>query len=107
MKPFEDFWAHLLTHLTVGTEVNNWTALKGFVGDKMTVVKIGDASISVDTPRTKGYQRVPKQDFEKVFAVWSDYKINKIPRNELTDLTRYSKYIISLLRWYEDNVPKY
>ena len=104
MDNFEEFWISLQTHLVPGTEVNNWTSLKGFYRGKMKIVQTRENFILVDSPGAKNYQRVPKQDFEKVFEVWQKYKTNQIPRRELTDLTRFSKYIISIIRWNEDNL---
>jgi hypothetical protein len=104
MKTFELLWPDLIRHLKLGLAVKNWTVLRGYLGDEMTVVGIDDEHIEIRAPKAKTIQRVPKTDFEKVWEVWSDYKSQKLPRFEIRDMTPYSKYIISMLRWYEQNV---
>lgn len=68
----------------------------------MRVAEIGINYIKIDSPKAETIQVIPKDDFEKVWDVWVDYKNQKLLRNELRDLTRYSKYIISILHWYEN-----
>ena len=55
------------------------------------------------TPQKKIEMPYKKADFEKVWDVWPGYKLGKIQRQELMKLTRYSKYIISILHWLEEN----
>ena len=104
MKTFELLWLDLVRHLKPGLTIDNWTALRGNLGDQMTVVGIRDRYIEIGAPNAKSVQRVPKADFEKVWEVWSDYKSQKLPRHKIRDMTLFSKYIISILRWYEQNV---
>lgn len=104
MKTFELLWPDLVSHLKPGSIIDNWTAFRGDLGDKMTVVGIRDGYIEIEAPKAKSIQRVTKDDFEKVWEIWSDYKSQKIPRHEIRDMTLYSKYIISILHWYEQNV---
>ena len=104
MKTFELFWPDLVSHLKPGLTVDNWTAFRGNLGDTMRVVDIRDGYIEIEAPKAKSIQRVPKDDFKKVWDVWSDYKSQKLPRFEIRDMTLYSKYIISVLHWYEQNV---
>ena len=82
-------------------KIRNWTALKGYLGDTMAVVAVYSSAIEVDTPGAMNIQVVPKNDFEAVFRVWNSYKANKIQRQELTPMMRYSKYVISILHWLE------
>ena len=101
MSEFRAVWQGMQTVLKPGTEIKNWTAFHSYLGDTMTVVDVREKSISVDTPKAKDIQVVPKEDFERVWEVWSDYKAQKVKRYELRDMTFYSKYIISILHWYE------
>lgn len=78
------------------------TAFRGYLGDSMAVVGVRENYIEVDAPNATAIQVVPKDDFEKVWEVWADYKRQKVKRYELRDMTRFSKYIISILHWYEN-----
>jgi hypothetical protein len=104
MKTFESIWQSLVTHLRPGLTIANWTAYRGNLGDNMTVAGLRNGYIEIEAPKAKTIQIVPKADFERVWEVWSDYKSQKMPRYEIRDMTQYSKYIISILHWYEDHV---
>jgi hypothetical protein len=101
MESFEAFWSYLQVNLKPGTDVKNWTAFNGYLGNKMTIVGVYNQAVEVDAPKAKTIQVVPIEDFKRVWQVWLDYKANKVRRYELRDLTRFSKYIISILHWYE------
>jgi hypothetical protein len=98
---FEKLWQRLQHELTSGTVVSNWTAAKGYLGDSFTIVAVRDDRVAVDSPGAKNVQMVPRRDFEAVYEVWKDYLADRIPRYALRDLTRFSKYIISILHHLE------
>lgn len=102
MSGFEPVWASLIANLKPGTTIKNWTILKGDLGDQMTIVSIRQNYVEVDTPRATNNQVVPKSDFERVWEVWPDYKAQKLRRYEIRDMTRFSKYIISIFHWLEE-----
>jgi hypothetical protein len=102
MITFDTLWSHLQTNLKIGTNIKNWTDSHGYLGDTMRVSAIRGDSIVIDSPSTKNLQVVPKDDFEKVWRIWEDYKSQKVSREQLRDVTRFSKYIISILHWYEN-----
>ncbi len=106
MFPFEEVWQYLQKNLSPGTRVANWTALKGYLGDKMTIVEVGEKSISIEAPRARSLVVVPRGDFERVWEVWRAYRAHRLRRSELTEITFYSKYVISILRWYEAEALK-
>jgi hypothetical protein len=103
MKTFEDVWLQVQAGLTVGTKIKNWTAFRGYLGDTMTISSIRENYIEIDAPNASSIQVVPKDDFEKVWRVWTDYKSQKVRRYELRNMTRFSKYLISILHWYENH----
>ena len=45
---------------------------------------------------------VPMVEFRTVWLVWEDYKSQRLRRSELGAMTRYSKYVISILHWFEE-----
>jgi hypothetical protein len=101
MKAFETVWADLQANLAVGTVIRNWTVLHRYMGQDMVVNDVQENYIKIDPPNAQTIQRVPKEDFEKVWRVWPDYKSGTFKRGQFQDVTRYSKYIISILHWYE------
>jgi hypothetical protein len=60
--------------------------------------------ISLDPPRVWDTQVLPKEGFKKIWHVWADYRALRLKRGEIGELTDSSKYIISILRWYETEV---
>jgi hypothetical protein len=101
MESFETVWNSLQVHLKPGTEIKNWTALHGYMGDKMTVVDVNRKLVSVDAPKAKNTQVIPKAEFEKIWQVWPLYKSQRMQRQEIVEMTMFSKYIISIYYWYE------
>src|SRR5687768_2242010 len=98
---FADSWNTLQTKLSVGAKIPNWTAHKGEIGDAFSIASIEPDAIVVDTPGAKRLQIVPATDFEEVYELWNDYRHRKLERSAFTPLTRYSKYVISILHWLE------
>ncbi len=106
MVEFKNIWNYLQRKLKPGTKIPNWSAYRGYLGDSMTITKVGETSIEIDAPKAKNLQHVSKEDFVKVWSVWKDYKTQKVKRYELRNMTRFSKYVISILKWYEEEVMK-
>ncbi len=104
MTTFESVWSWLQGNLKPGQAVKNWTAYRGYLGDTMKIAGVRSGYIEVDAPNASSIQVISKEDFEKVWEVWSDYKNGKIRRYEIRDITRFSKYIISILNWFEQEV---
>ena len=101
MCTFEKVWSFLERKLKPGTVVQNWTVFGNFKPNDMTIVKVSRNSIVVDAPDAQNLQNIPKEDFSRVWKVWTGYKNQNIRRYEIRDMTRFSKYIISILHWYE------
>lgn len=102
MNVFDTVWSELQEKLKEGATIKNWTAFRGYLGDTMTVVGVRDNYIEVESPNAGSIQVVPQKDFRKVWEVWAGYKSQRVRRYELTPITRYSKYIISILNWNEN-----
>jgi len=85
MQTFDDVWFTLQKNLTTCTGIKNWTAFRGYLGDLITIAGIRENHIEVDAPNASTIQVIPKGDFEKVWQVWIDYKIQKVKRFELMD----------------------
>jgi hypothetical protein len=102
MNSFDIVWSHLQTNLKPDMVIPNWTAYNDYLGDTMKIIAVRSKYIVVDAPNAKSVQSVPIGDFEKLWEVWPDYKAQRVKRNELTGVTRFSKYIISIFHWYEN-----
>jgi hypothetical protein len=102
VSTFDSYWHTILTSLAPGTSIWNWTALKGNLGDEMMVVEVSPESVVIKTPKAKDLQNIPKKDFQKVWELWSSYKLGQVQRQQIREITFYSKYIISILHWVEE-----
>lgn len=98
---FAETWAAIQTNLASGAEIKNWTAAKGYLGDSFTISRVSSNCIVVSSPGAENEQSVPKRDFEILHAVWLPYCAGSVQRQEVRDKTRFSKYIISILRHVE------
>jgi hypothetical protein len=98
---FDQTWSEIRAKLKPGQVISNWTQLKGELGDTFRIVEVKSDLIAVETPGTDAIQKVPRKDFEAVAAIWAGYKAGTVKRELMTPLTRYSKYIISIMRWCE------
>lgn len=98
---FADTWNSIQSDLGPGAQVKNWTAAKGYLGDIFTIAHVSPGYIVVSSPEAENAQSVPKQDFEKLHGVWSGYCAGSIQRQDIRDMTRFSKYIISILHQME------
>jgi hypothetical protein len=98
---FENIWQEILRNLKPGMIIKNWTVLKGYFGDDMTVAEVVKNRIIIGAPNAQHLQSIPKSDFLAVWKIWPDYNSRKIERHEIRDITRFSKYIISVFHWLE------
>ena len=94
---FAEIWNEIEKRLLIGGTVKNWTAAKGYLGDSFTIVQVSSSRVVISSPGATNVQSVPKHDFERVSAQWADYCSGSVQRQELRDITRFSKYIISIL----------
>lgn len=99
---FGELWQTLQRKLKPGDAVANWTAQKGYLGDSFTVLTVADNHVAVESPGAQNTQRIPRRDFEAVYVLWQGYQDGKVPRYALRDLTRFSKYIISIVHCLEE-----
>lgn len=102
--PFPNTWNALQGNLEVGTIIPNWIVYSGLLGDSFAVVAVTPTYIEVDTPGAQNLQRVPITDFQVVYNSWNGYCQHAVPRHEIRDSTLFSKYIISILHWLENQV---
>jgi hypothetical protein len=94
-------WKGIEDSLEPELEVKNWTAKKGYLGDRFTIFAICPNSITVHSPGAKNPQVIPRGDFETVEGLWEDYCSGATQRQHVRDVTRFSKYIISILHFVQ------
>jgi hypothetical protein len=99
--PFPDTWRSLQAELAPGQAVDNWSANRGDLGDSFRVVSVTPRAVKVDTPGAQTIQSISMAEFEKVYDLWPSYRAGSTRRHEIRDATRFSKYIVSILRWLE------
>ena len=95
---FEEVWESLCRGLSSSQPVRNWTALRGYLGEDFTAVCKG-AQIVCTLP-SGSVISVPRADFESVYGMWSGYLDGSVRRVEIRDVTRSSKYIISVFHQF-------
>jgi hypothetical protein len=98
---FTDVWGSLRVNLRGGTVIPNWTVKHGPLGDDFKIVDVADDVVIIDAPRATKAQQIPRANFEEVYNRWDDYRRGALPRSFFTPVTRYSKYIISIMHWLE------
>ena len=104
MNPsFEQVWQEITRSLKPGMEISNWTVLKGNLGGTITINSIGEDVILVESPNAKSILRVTKDKFELIWNVWAEYKKGRIQRKDISQDNFHSKYIISILHWWDIN----
>ena len=92
---FVTLWATIQNRLSEDTPIRNWTHAKGFYGEDFGAFA-RERYVECTLPRGS-VQHVPKGDFERVFQVWESYLKGQFMRSQMRDMTRFSKYIISIL----------
>ncbi len=98
---FENIWNTIQDRLYHGVVIPNWTKDRGYTGEPFKVVRVNDDVVEVKPPGARNIQRIPREDFQRVYQVWADYLRGKTLRSEIREFTRFSKYIISILHWIE------
>jgi hypothetical protein len=101
MTEFNRFWEELLNTLVPGTTIKIWNPYNGYLGEESTIVASGAEFISIDPPRVWEAREIPKNDFQIVWANWPDYLALRLERRKIHALSEHSKYIISILHWFE------
>jgi hypothetical protein len=96
-------WAELQRRLHAGLSIPNWTVANGYLGDEFQIERVIPKAVWVDTPGAKQLQYVPRVAFAKVLPLWPGYKVGGVRRMDLR-ITRFSKYVVSILNWLEQEV---
>ncbi len=99
---FEGTWADLRSRLRVGAIIRNWSADSGYTGGEFRINDMDSSAIVVRSPQMGPERSVSRRDFEKLFALWSQYNRGSVSRAELGKHSQNTTYVVSILRWLED-----
>ena len=94
---FKKLWRLLCGGLHVGNVIPRWTRDSGFLDNPIFITKLRPWAIEITTPSVRRSISIPREDFEKVWALWKSYLQGRVSRREIRNLTRHSAYIISIL----------
>ena len=100
----QTIWKTLQTRLFKGQSIDNWTVLKGYLGDNFLIEEITNARLKIYSVNAKNLISVPRGDFERFCDVWPAYRNGRMRRQETTEITRFSKYIISIFHMLETEI---
>ena len=100
-QDFEALWHHLQRDVGGGDTIRNWTRDSGYIGGEFVILTVKAGIIEVDSPGAENLQRIPKEDFAKIYRYWEGYNAGHIRRNRIRNITRFSKYIISIFHHIE------
>ena len=100
---FQHAWGELIARLATSQEIPNWSRDSGLLGEPFRAVAASKAVV-IDAPGARGLQTVGMDEFREVFDLWPGYLAGAVPRRQVRDTTRFSKYIISLFHWLEEEL---
>jgi hypothetical protein len=103
---FETFWSKLAGSISGKQIIRNWTVDRGFTGEDFTAGPVGVDCVIVYPPSAQNRLTVPKSDFRVMFDNWRSYRMKEISRGKLAELSRFTKYTISILHQYEDLIER-
>ncbi len=88
------------------TEILTWTPDQGYLGERFIVVAVKDGHVHVAEAGAQKADKIPDADFVAVLGIWGDYADGKIKSAAVDKLTKFPKYVISILRSLEQPQPK-
>ena len=98
---FADTWGALQVQLSRGTTIQNWTTFSGDIGKPFSIEEVSAEKFTVRPEGAELTQSVRRRDLGVVYERWDDYVKGGFPREGFNDLTRVSKYAISILHWLQ------
>ena len=102
-EKFDHWWGSLPDRLPRETAIRVWRQNSGYSAQTFKFKGIDrDGALVVDPP----LRRISKEDFAMVYRIWEDYTSGLTPRSKITGATVNSTYIISVLRWFDEQPKK-
>ena len=102
----DQIWNELKGRIAKKTEILTWTADGGYLGERFIVVAVKDGQVHVAEAGAQKADKIPDADFIAVLGIWGDYAEGKVKLAAVEKLTKFPKYVISILRSLEQPQPK-
>ncbi len=99
----EEVWNELKKRIAPDTQVQTWTADKGYGEDKFIVVAVKGGFVHVVSAGDEQTQKIPDQDFAKVLGLWDAYADGKLPLAKVREVTNHAAHVVSILHSLEKN----
>jgi hypothetical protein len=97
-RGFPAIWMKIVQPLHPGDVIRNWGYATGHTGGTFRIEDVGNSAVTVYCGTMVQPRAIPKGDFEKVYAVWSDSCAGNYPRAKMTNLSQNTTYILGILR---------
>jgi hypothetical protein len=101
----EDMWTLLKARISPRSEIQFWSATKGYLGERFAVMTVDSGSISVVATGAERTEKIADRDFVAVLRVWNDYVDKKIEQSEIEAITRHADYVVGILHSLEQSGP--
>jgi hypothetical protein len=101
-SPFEATWSKIVQRLHPGETIRNWGQARSYTGGTFQIESVVNSSVTVFGGNMRHPRAISKSDFEKVHAIWPDYCAGNFPRAKMTDLSKNTTYILSILHALTD-----
>ena len=102
----DQIWKELRGRVAKLAEVQTWTVADGYLGDRFIVVGVKDDTVQVAEPGAQRAEKIPDADFIAVLSVWDTYANGKAKPGTIEKLTKFPKYVTSILRALEQPQPR-
>ena len=104
-RSFEAVWTRPQRSIAPGDTIRNWSRHSGYLGNDFTIHTVTDRFVEVDSPGASNIQHIAREDFAQVHEHWDAYNARMFARSKLTDITRFSTYVISILHRVLNSEP--
>jgi len=98
---FATVWSQMIQRLHPGEMIRAWGYARGYTGHTFRIEALGSSAVTVFGGAMKQPRAVSKGDFEKVYAIWNEYRTGNFPRAKMTELSQHTTYILSILHHVE------
>jgi hypothetical protein len=97
-RGFDAVWMNIFQRLQAGQTIRNWGVAQGYTGKTFQIEHVGNSTITVVGGSMTQSRKISKGDFERVYSVWDDYCAGSYRRENMTDLSQNTSYILSIFR---------
>ena len=97
----EQIWNELRGRIKKMNEVPTWSAEEGYLGERFIIVGVKEGHVQVAEPGAQRADKIPDADFVAVLGIWGDYADGKLKPGAVEKVTRFPKYVVSILRALE------